>query len=93
MPILNLKGLSAAPAHIGDLVPPSEAAIVTTGGMAELQMLVPDHAGDGEMMPAVMIFLLAVFMRARDPEFVAQQLAWFDQFEAEIESRLSGSHQ
>jgi hypothetical protein len=59
--------------------------------MTELQMLVPEYVnGDGEM-PGVMAFLLACFMRARDPEFVAQQLAWFARLEAEIENELFGA--
>jgi hypothetical protein len=38
----------------------------------------------------VVAFLLACFMRSRDPQFVHEQLVWIHQLEAEIETQLFG---
>jgi hypothetical protein len=74
-----------------DQIPAYECALISTGNMTELQMLVPEYInGDGEM-PGVVAFLLACFMRSRDPQFVCEQLVWIHQFEAEIETQLFGS--
>jgi hypothetical protein len=75
-----------------DQIPAGECAIFSVDNMAELRMLLPEHVngGDGEM-PGVVAFLLACFMRSRDPEFVVQQLAWLDRLEAEIENELFGA--
>jgi hypothetical protein len=76
-----------------DQIPANECAIISTGNMTELQMLVPEHVNGNGQIPGVMAFLLACFMRARDPDFVTEQLAWIHQLEAEIENKLFRSHQ
>jgi hypothetical protein len=72
-------------------VPRTECAIISANDMRELRMLVPERVdGDGEM-PGVMAFMLACFMRSRDPGFVTEQLAWLHQLEIEIENQLFGT--
>jgi hypothetical protein len=74
----------------GQRIPACECAIISTGNMTQLQMITPEHVnGDGEM-PGVVAFLLACFMRSRDPQFVHEQLVWIHQLEAEIETQLFG---
>jgi hypothetical protein len=85
---IDLNGTSAP--EKGDRIPNNECAIVSTGNMTELKMLVPEYA-NGSDMPGVVAFLLAVFMRSRDPEFVHEQLVWIQQLEAEIETQLFGA--
>ncbi len=66
------------PDSIGTVVPPTEAAIVTSGNMTELELVLPDM-GDSDL-PEIAIFLVACAMRFHsDPDFVHQQLEWLVQ--------------
>jgi hypothetical protein len=57
------------------VVPPTEAAIVTSSNMTELELVLPD-LGD-EDLPEIAIFLVACAMRFHsDPGFVQEQLDW-----------------
>jgi hypothetical protein len=60
---------------IGMVVPSSEAALVTSGNMTELELVLPDM-GDSDL-PEIAIFLVACAMRFHsDPDFVQEQLEW-----------------
>jgi hypothetical protein len=62
----------------GTVVPPTEAAIVTSGNMTELELVLPDM-GDSDL-PEIAIFLVACAMRFQsDPDFVHEQLEWLVQ--------------
>jgi hypothetical protein len=59
----------------GMVIPPNEAAIVTSSNMTELELVLPD-LGDSDL-PEIAIFLVACAMRFHsDPDFVQEQLAW-----------------
>ncbi|EIM24750.1 hypothetical protein [Microvirga lotononidis] len=59
----------------GTVIPPTEAAILTSGNMTELELILPD-LGD-EDLPEIAIFLVACAMRFHsDPDFVQDQLEW-----------------
>jgi hypothetical protein len=60
---------------IGTVVPPNEAALLTSGNMTELELVLPD-LGE-EDLPEIAIFLVACAMRFHsDPDFVQEQLQW-----------------
>lgn len=59
------------------LVPAGEAAIVTSDGMQQLQLLIPDF-GDDQEVPEALMFLSAVFVRYSDEEFRKEQLDWME---------------
>jgi hypothetical protein len=60
-------------------VPSSEAAIVTAGGMTELELVLPEVADPGDL-PEAARFLIACAMRYHDdPGFVERQLTWLAQ--------------
>ena len=59
----------------GMVVPPTEAAIVTSGNMTDLELVLPD-LGDSDL-PEIAVFLVACAMRFHsDPDFVQEQLEW-----------------
>jgi hypothetical protein len=59
----------------GMVVPATEAAIVTSGNMTELELVLPD-LGDRDL-PEIAIFLVACAMRFHsDPDFVQEQMEW-----------------
>jgi len=59
----------------GTVIPPTEAAILTSGNMMDLELVLPD-LGDQDL-PEVAIFLVACAMRFHsDPDFVQEQLEW-----------------
>jgi len=67
--------MAQEPDSIGTVVPPNEAAIVTSGNMTELELVLPD-LGDSDL-PEIAIFLVACAMRFHShPEFVQEQLEW-----------------
>jgi hypothetical protein len=67
--------MAQEPDSIGTVVPPNEAAIVTSSNMTELELVLPD-LGDSDL-PEIAIFLVACAMRFHsDPEFVQEQLEW-----------------
>lgn len=59
----------------GVIIPPDEAAIVTSRNMTELELVLPD-LGDRDL-PEIAIFLVACALRFHsDPDFVQEQLDW-----------------
>ena len=65
----------AQDSEIGTVIPPDEAAILTSGNMTELELVLPD-LGEKEL-PEIAIFLVACAMRFHsDPDFVQDQLEW-----------------
>ncbi|WP_230532903.1 hypothetical protein [Microvirga roseola] len=67
--------MSQSPDSAGMVVPPNEAALVTSGGMSDLELVLPD-LGDRDL-PEIAIFLVACAMRFHsDPDFVQEQLEW-----------------
>ncbi|NBJ12010.1 hypothetical protein [Microvirga arsenatis] len=59
----------------GTMIPPTEAALFTSGNMTELELVLPDM-GDSDL-PEIAIFLVACAMRFHsDPDFVQEQLEW-----------------
>lgn len=57
--------------HLG-----GEAALFTSNGMTELQMLVPTIP-DGTSVPILMLFLTACMLRsASDADFLKEQVEW-----------------
>ena len=63
------------PDRNGTVVPPTEAALLTSGNMTELELVLPD-LGE-EDLPEIAIFLVACAMRFHsDPGFVQDQLEW-----------------
>jgi hypothetical protein len=59
----------------GTVLPPNEAAILTSGNMTELELVLPD-LGD-EDLPEIAVFLVACAMRFHsDPDFVQEHLEW-----------------
>jgi len=59
----------------GTTIPPTEAALFTSGNMTELELVLPDM-GDSDL-PEIAIFLVACAMRFHsDPDFVQEQLEW-----------------
>jgi hypothetical protein len=59
----------------GTVIPPTEAAILTSGNMTDLELILPDM-GDSDL-PEIAIFLVACAMRFHsDPDFVHEQLEW-----------------
>jgi hypothetical protein len=73
-------------------IPANECAIFSTDNMTELRMTLPEYVNGDSEWPTALRFLLAVFMRTRDPDFITEQLVWFDRFvEAEIENKLFGT--
>jgi hypothetical protein len=62
----------------GTVIPPTEAAILTSGNMTDLELTLPDM-GDSDL-PEIAIFLVACAMRFHsDPNFVQEQLEWLVQ--------------
>ena len=62
----------------GTVIPPTEAAILTSGNMTGLELILPDM-GDRDL-PEIAIFLVACAMRFHsDPNFVQEQLEWLVQ--------------
>lgn len=59
------------------VLPKEAAAVVTIEGATNLSLLLPGLPDD-ENLPPLMVYLAAVFMRARDPVFYAEQLDWFE---------------
>jgi len=63
-------------------IPPNECALVSTGGMKNLELFVPDMPTDAlgrTQIPRVLAFLLGCYIRFNEePAFVAEQIAWFD---------------
>ena len=72
----------------GTVIPPTEAAILTSGNMTELELILPD-LGD-EDLPEVAIFLVACAMRFHsDPQFVQEQIEWLARMrEADVDEGL-----
>ena len=65
----------AQDSEIGTVIPPDEAAILTSGNMTELELVLPD-LGEKEL-PEIAIFLVACAMRFHsDSDFVQDQLEW-----------------
>lgn len=61
--------------NTGAIVPPNEAALITSGNMTELELVLPD-LGDRDLSD-IAIFLVACAMRFHsDPDFVQEQLEW-----------------
>ncbi len=62
----------------GTVIPPNEAALLTSGNMTDLELILPD-LGESDL-PEIAIFLVACAMRFHsDPDFVHQQLEWLVQ--------------
>jgi hypothetical protein len=72
----------------GTVLPPNEAAILTSGNMTELELVLPD-LGD-EDLPEIAVFLVACAMRFHsDPDFVQEQLEWLVKaHDAEVDEGL-----
>ncbi|MDP8921025.1 MAG: hypothetical protein M3O00_19525 [Pseudomonadota bacterium] len=67
--------MAQEPDSTGTVVPPNEAAIVTSGNMTDLELVLPD-LGEGDL-PEIAVFLVACAMRFHsDPDFVQEQLEW-----------------
>ena len=67
--------MAQEPDSTGTVVPPNEAAIVTSGNMTDLELVLPD-LGDSDL-PEIAVFLVACAMRFHsDPSFVQEQLEW-----------------
>ena len=67
--------MAQQPDSTGTVVPPNEAAIVTSGNMTDLELVLPD-LGDSAL-PEIAVFLVACAMRFHsDPDFVQEQLEW-----------------
>jgi hypothetical protein len=67
--------MAQEPDSTGTVVPPNEAAIVTSGNMTDLELVLPD-LGDGDL-PRIARFIVACAMRFHsDPDFVQEQLEW-----------------
>ena len=67
--------MAQEPDSTGTVVPPIEAAIVTSGNMTDLELVLPD-LGDSDL-PEIAVFLVACAMRFHsDPDFVQEQLEW-----------------
>lgn len=65
------------PNNSGTLVPATEAALVTSGNMTDLELLLP-ATGKGSL-PDLAAFLAACAMRFHcDPNFVQDQLHWLE---------------
>ena len=63
-----------------DVVPATEAALMTNNGMTGLELLIP-HCDD---VPPLALFLLACCTRAHTNEyFIADMLEWLEDFRAE----------
>lgn len=65
------------------LVPPGEAAIVTSDNMnGGLRLLLPRSLMENDdkktQVPSMVIYLTACAMRSEDEEFVKEQIAWFE---------------
>ena len=73
---------------IGTVIPPTEAAILTSGNMTELELVLPD-LGENDL-PEIAIFLVACAMRFHsDPDFVQDQLEWLvNAHDAEVDEGL-----
>ena len=73
---------------IGTVVPPNEAALLTSGNMTELELVLPD-LGENDL-PEIAIFLVACAMRFHiDPGFVQDQLEWLvNAHDAEVDEGL-----
>ena len=72
----------------GTVIPPNEAAILTSGNMTELELILPD-LGE-EDLPEIAVFLVACAMRFHsDPDFVQEQLEWLVKaHDAEVDEGL-----
>ncbi len=65
------------------VISPTEAAIVTTNDMTELELVLPPMTDDEEL-PEAALFLTACAMRYHaDPRFVEAQLTWLKKHRAE----------
>lgn len=69
-------------------IPLSEAAIVTSNNMTELELVLPEF-GEGDL-PELALFLIACAMRFHsDPDFMHEQLNWLvSQHEGEVDEGL-----
>lgn len=62
----------------GTVVPAGEAAIVTSGGMAEMELLVPPMDGPSKV-PDLLLYLTACMVRGeRDSAFFHEQIEWME---------------
>jgi hypothetical protein len=67
--------MAQEPDSTGTVVPPNEAAIVTSGNMTDLELVLPDLVDRD--LPEIAVFLVACAMRFHsDPDFVQEQLEW-----------------
>lgn len=67
--------MTLASTDTGELLPKSEAALVTTNRGTALELLVPDY-GD-EDLPELVIYLTACLLRAQDHDFLTDMIDWF----------------
>lgn len=59
------------------ILPPTEAAIVTTGNMTDIELLLPEGLKDEDHPTNVFIFLVACFLRSKDEKFCREVVDWF----------------
>jgi len=80
--------MAQAPDNDGTVIPPNEAALLTSGNMSDLELILPDM-GDSDL-PEIAIFLVACAMRFHsDPDFVQEQLEWLvNAHDAEVDEGM-----
>lgn len=68
-----------AHADHGTVLSPKAAAVVTSDDMKSLKMLLPgpNQHPDHAIVPDMVIYLSAMFLRSQDPDFVKEQIKWF----------------